>query len=132
MPLDLYRFEDINVGDTYNDVEATTIRDAFIGYELNFDALYNYLDVVAAALEGIDADIQEIEGNIDFPKTNFVAVSNPTLSDDVTDEYSVGSEWVNTVTKQAYRCVDATTNAAVWKEITRTPGSYLFLFQNYR
>lgn len=45
---------------------------------------------------------------------NFTATIDPTINDDSSDGYSVGSVWVNTSTDKAFTCVDATAGAAVW------------------
>ncbi|MGZ3931021.1 MAG: hypothetical protein ACXVP0_06535 [Bacteroidia bacterium] len=56
--------------------------------------------------------------NVPNIKENFSATVDPAVTDDNTAGYSAGSEWVNTVNKKAFVCLDATTGAAVWKEIT--------------
>lgn len=48
------------------------------------------------------------------PQNNFTATSDPTVSNDTTQGYSVGSEWFNTVTNQYWKCFSATTGAADW------------------
>lgn len=53
-------------------------------------------------------------------RDNINAISNPTINDDNTVQYSYGSQWYNTTTKKVYQCVDATTGGAVWKIITLT------------
>jgi hypothetical protein len=50
------------------------------------------------------------------PLPNYTAVTNPTIGDDNTRGYSVGSTWVNTSTHSVYVCANATTNAAVWTQ----------------
>lgn len=52
------------------------------------------------------------------PFSNFTATSQPTVSDDETDGYEVGSLWVNTAAENAYICIDPSTGAAVWKLTT--------------
>jgi hypothetical protein len=52
-------------------------------------------------------------------KVNYAAVTDPTVSNDSTQGYSVGSIWLNTATNVAYVCFDATAGAAVWAD----PGS---------
>jgi hypothetical protein len=47
-------------------------------------------------------------------KNNLTAVVAPTVSNDNTQGYEVGSVWVDTVLKISYTCVDAATGAAVW------------------
>lgn len=54
------------------------------------------------------------------------ATTAPTVNDDDADGYSVGSKWVDVTNDRGYLCVDASTGAAVWKEITGSmsgPGS---------
>lgn len=48
---------------------------------------------------------------------NFTATTNPAVTDDTGDGYSVGSIWINLTTDIAYQCTDASTGAAVWREI---------------
>lgn len=45
---------------------------------------------------------------------NYGATAAPTVSNDSTQGYEVGSQWVNTSTGTAYTCLDATAGAAVW------------------
>ena len=51
-------------------------------------------------------------------KSNFVATSAPTTTDDSNSGYSVGSQWVNTSTDRAYICLDPAVSAAHWHEIS--------------
>lgn len=57
-------------------------------------------------------------GNVSNVKSNLVATSNPTAGADTTQGYSVGSLWFNTATGVGYTCTDATSTAAIWKNIT--------------
>lgn len=47
---------------------------------------------------------------------NFSATSAPTVDDDSGDGYIIGSTWIDTTTGKVYRCVDASSGAAVWVE----------------
>ena len=49
-------------------------------------------------------------------KDNLIATTNPTINDDSTLGYSIGSIWVNTVGKSSYFCVDATATEAKWNK----------------
>ncbi len=46
------------------------------------------------------------------------ATQAPTVNNDTTEGYSVGSEWDDVTNDEAYVCLDATEGAAVWTEIT--------------
>lgn len=50
-------------------------------------------------------------------KNNYTATSDPLVTSDTAAGYGVGSTWVNTTTKIAYECLDATTGAAVWRRL---------------
>ena len=51
------------------------------------------------------------------PKSNYSAIIAPTVNNDSTEEYEVGSVWVDTVLDAAYVCLDNTATAAVWAKI---------------
>jgi len=53
-------------------------------------------------------------------KSNYVAIIDPTTTNDATQSYEVGSIWVNTVTDEAFICMDAAAGSAVWKNPTQT------------
>jgi len=46
---------------------------------------------------------------------NFVATAAPTVNDDVSLGYAVGSKWTNVTLDVAYECIDATDGAAIWR-----------------
>lgn len=50
------------------------------------------------------------------PFKNNITTSNPTINDDDTQGYEVGSVWINTSTNQIFVLVDASTGAAIWQE----------------
>lgn len=49
----------------------------------------------------------------------------PTADEDAGDGYSVGSLWLDTTNDKGYVCVDSTTAAAVWLEITPTSPAHV-------
>lgn len=49
--------------------------------------------------------------------------TNPGVSDDSTAGYEIGALWINTTADTCYVCLDASSGAAVWKELTSTAGS---------
>lgn len=53
---------------------------------------------------------------VENTKNNFSATTAPTISDDNTVFYSIGSVWINLTTDLIYVATDVTTGAAVWKE----------------
>lgn len=42
----------------------------------------------------------------------------PTVNDDDTAGYEIGSYWIDTVSNKSYTCTDSSTGAAVWKDTT--------------
>jgi hypothetical protein len=58
----------------------------------------------------------DVPANLAFVN-NFSATTNPAVTDDADDGYSVGSIWVNVTLDIAYICTDATAGAAVWAPI---------------
>lgn len=56
---------------------------------------------------------------------NFAAITNPGVSNDSSQGYTPGSEWINTVTNEAFKCTANAVGAAVWELMTTgssTPG----------
>jgi hypothetical protein len=45
---------------------------------------------------------------------NFSATTDPNEADDLTQDYSVGSRWLNTTASRAWTCLSAGAGAAVW------------------
>jgi hypothetical protein len=45
---------------------------------------------------------------------NLSATADPSGADDDTQDYSVGSRWLNTTASRAWTCVSAATGAAIW------------------
>ena len=84
------------------------------------------LQSIAADTSGLTATqaAQVIAGAVDAQGIlpNYGAVVAPGTGDDETAGYAIGSVWVDTVTDLAYICVDASTGAAVWKDITAGGG----------
>lgn len=57
---------------------------------------------------------------------NNTATANPTGLDDSDDGYAIGSVWVNTTTRRAFVCTDATVGSAQWHEFAAfTPQGHL-------
>lgn len=52
---------------------------------------------------------------------NFTATTDPTVNDDDTQDYSLGSIWYNTNTGSLFVAVDVTTGAAVWVRYNEAP-----------
>jgi hypothetical protein len=48
------------------------------------------------------------------PLSNYEAAADPTVGDDDTDGYGLGSLWYNTISGDIFTCVDPSTGAAVW------------------
>lgn len=54
----------------------------------------------------------------------FDGTTAPTADEDTGDGYAVGSLWMDTTNDKAYVCLDATSTAAVWTEITGGGSAY--------
>lgn len=52
----------------------------------------------------------------------FDATTDPTINDDTGDGYVIGSLWVNVTADTAWICLDNSSGAAVWTEITQAGG----------
>lgn len=59
-------------------------------------------------------------GNVQDTKVKLDGTTAPGTSDDTTQGWSVGSIWVDVTGDAAYLCVDATTAAAQWKNVTQS------------
>ena len=56
-----------------------------------------------------------VKGTDNFKRRNYLtATANPTVNDDNSDGFTVGSIWLNTSTGAMYICTDSTVGAAVW------------------
>lgn len=56
--------------------------------------------------------------NVENKLNNFLGLLDPSVSDDASDGYSLGSTWYNTSSKQGFACLDSTVGAAVWRKTT--------------
>lgn len=54
------------------------------------------------------------------PKVNYEGTLAPTVDDDSSLGYEIGSEWLEPTNARAYVCVDATVGAALWEETTHS------------
>lgn len=76
----------------------------------------------------IDGELQEIPtgdtiNNTIAPGTgglfdNLTATTDPGVSNDTTESYVVGSMWINVTDDKSFICLDNSTGAAVWTEVT--------------
>lgn len=53
---------------------------------------------------------------VSVPKTNYTATSDPLATNDDSEGYEAGSEWINITTDTLFHCVDPSTGIAVWDE----------------
>jgi len=53
-------------------------------------------------------------GFFDSGGSSRVAATDPTVTDDVTRGYAIGSTWTNSVTSTVFYCTSGAVNAAVW------------------
>lgn len=59
-------------------------------------------------------------GNVSNNLNNYTAITDPTVNDDSSAGYSVGSVWFNQTTLKEFTLFDATVGAAVWVDTTAT------------
>ncbi|HEU00248.1 MAG TPA: hypothetical protein ENH89_07825, partial [Aurantimonas coralicida] len=52
------------------------------------------------------------------PQHNFTATTDPGVTDDESEGYTVQSWWFNDTSDELFLCTDATTGAAVWQNLT--------------
>lgn len=81
---------------------------------------------------GIANGIATLDGAAEVPlaqlpgsagrKDHLVATVNPTVNNDTTEGYAIGSVWLNLTADTAFICLDATDTAAIWKETTAGAG----------
>jgi parallel beta-helix repeat protein len=57
--------------------------------------------------------------NVQNIKMNFGSSTNPLVTNDTNEGYSVGSQWVNIVNNKKFICLDSTSNSAIWKDTTK-------------
>ena len=50
------------------------------------------------------------------------ATANPTIANDNSQNYAVGSIWINVSTDKIFICVNSTSNAAQWRQIVANDG----------
>jgi hypothetical protein len=53
------------------------------------------------------------------PTNNFAATVDPVISNDGTEGYIVGTQWINTTNNRIFQAVDVSTGAAIWKRIDK-------------
>lgn len=82
----------------------------------------NSLDKLTAGVSTRANLLTYFNSNLDIidaalAKCNFVAAADPTGDDDDGDGYVVGSMWYNTTGHKIFACEDASTGAALWRQI---------------
>jgi hypothetical protein len=105
--------------------QASEVRPLF---QKLFDQIKVYLGLVKTEITAHLADDVQVtnEGQTLPPhglsKCKLDATTYPTENDDSSAGYSINSEWVDTIGRKVYKCLDATVGAAVWKDITAAGG----------
>ena len=77
-----------------------------------------FYDSTARALKVYDSVTSAFRQAYTGGANNFAAAVAPTINDDVTLGYGLGSRWFDTTADEEYVCFDATDGAAVWKSTT--------------
>jgi len=102
-------------------VNGATAQVEVLAQTLNCNTAYNLTDGILRSLvlnlngtQTLTDGKQAILQNLVSIKYN--ATTAPTVNDDSTDGYGVGSNWYDTTNDRAYICLDSTPTAAVWKD----------------
>ena len=94
-----------------------TGNDTLVGRDTTDTLTNKTIDAGSNTITGLDnADVGL--GNVQNTKVKFDATAAPTVDDDTSEGYSVGSIWIDVTNDKAYVCVDDTDGAAVWVETT--------------
>lgn len=76
---------------------------------------YKWIDAAKYLNEFLGSIVTEVNSLItSFKKGNYEATTAPGVSNDITQGYKVGSDWLNTSTGKWYKCRDNSEGAAVW------------------
>ena len=70
--------------------------------------------VIAAAAAADVIDLIRSGCTMLLAYDNLSATADPSAADDDTQDYSVGSRWLNTTASRAWTCLSAATGAAIW------------------
>jgi hypothetical protein len=113
-----------------------TIRTKLVGFEDSPDLVVYVDDAAYVTAKGSAAELGDIYANSTLNAIRFYsgsewvtvetqlnkvdATTAPTVNDDSTSGYSVGSFWHDVTNDLTYICIDATATAAVWKQIVDT------------
>lgn len=68
----------------------------------------------------LQSDVSTLQSDVSAlqvatPQVNFSAVANPSITNDITEGYQIGSRWINISNNSVWTAVDVTTGAAIWK-----------------
>jgi hypothetical protein len=63
-------------------------------------------------------------GNVENIKNNYLAVIDPQITNDLSQEYGIGSTWINNVSDEIFICTDTTTGVAIWKTVVQNTNGY--------
>lgn len=104
-----------------------------MGFTTEADPAEDFISIKGIAFENSDDNLIEVVGNeITFtdtvsgsqtlsrliqPLANTSATTDPSTSNDSTQNYEIGSVWVNTSTDTVFVCADATAGSAVWVSV---------------
>ena len=95
-------------------VDPVVTDDSGSGYEVGSSWVNTATDTTYICADaGVGVAVWRRTDNQVF--SNFVAVLDPSITNDTTEGYSIGSRWVNTAADKHFVCLDDTINASIWR-----------------
>lgn len=83
---------------------------------VEFSTIIALGSVQLVGTNAIQANVPPPTSLVSFADDNISAISNPSINDDSSKNYSVGSAWVNIASGESFICVNDTVGAAEWNK----------------
>lgn len=100
-----------------NDRNEGSCSHVWVGEAIMWDRALSQTDI-----EDVSETLMIEYGRRAAPPANtlqYYRNTDPTPSNDISENHQVGSQWYNTTTDKVFICLDSTSGAAVWREVSR-------------